>query len=207
MRKPIIAGNWKMNKTVTETIELVKEIASKDMSENVEKIVVVPFTSAYSAVNQLKRTDIKVGCQNMYFEESGAYTGEISPLMLKDLGVEYVILGHSERREIFKEDDSLINKKVLSAIMHDIKPILCCGETLEERENNKQEDKVKSQLTENLKGVSSTDLKKVVIAYEPIWAIGTGKTATSDQADQANGQIREVIASICLTCLSIFLII
>ncbi|WP_099203160.1 triose-phosphate isomerase [Miniphocaeibacter massiliensis] len=196
MRKPIIAGNWKMNKTVTETIALLKEISSKDLSKNVEKVVIVPFTSAYSAVKELKNTDIKVGCQNMYFEESGAYTGEISPLMLNDLGIDYVIIGHSERREIFKESDSLINKKVLSAIEHSINPILCCGETLEERENNRQEDKVKSQLIEDLKNISKDDIEKVVIAYEPIWAIGTGKTASSDDAEEMCKFIRDLLVEL-----------
>lgn len=196
MRKPIIAGNWKMNKTVTETIELLKEIKSFDLSKDVEKVVVVPFTSVYAAVKELEGTDIKVGCQNMYFEESGAFTGEISPIMLKDLGVKHVILGHSERREIFNESDELINKKVISALKHDICPILCCGETLEERESNKQEEIVKNQLTENLKDVVIDDLEKVVIAYEPIWAIGTGKTASSEDAEEMCKFIRNLLVDL-----------
>ena len=196
MRKPIIAGNWKMNKTVTETMELLKEIKSFDLSKDVEKVVVVPFTSAYAAVKELEGTDIKVGCQNMYFEESGAFTGEISPIMLKDLGIEHVILGHSERREIFNESDDLINKKVISALKHEICPILCCGETLEERESNKQEEIVKNQLTKNLKDVVIGDLEKVVIAYEPIWAIGTGKTASSEDAEEMCKFIRNLLADL-----------
>lgn len=196
MRKPIIAGNWKMNKTVTETIELLKEIKSFDLSKDVEKVVVVPFTSAYSAVKELEGTDINVGCQNMYFEESGAFTGEISPIMLKDLGIKHVILGHSERREIFNESDELINKKVISSLKYDICPILCCGETLEERESNKQEEIVKNQLTKNLKDVVIEDLEKVVIAYEPIWAIGTGKTASSDDAEEMCKFIRNLLTDL-----------
>ncbi|QQK07654.1 triose-phosphate isomerase [Miniphocaeibacter halophilus] len=193
MRKPIIAGNWKMNNTVTETLTLLKEITSLDLDKEVEKVVVVPFTSAYSAVDLLKDSDIKVGCQNMYYEESGAYTGEISPLMLNDLGIEYVIIGHSERREIFGEDDNLINNKVISALKHNINPILCCGETLEERENNKQEEKVRNQLINDLKDVSAEDITKVVIAYEPIWAIGTGKTASSNDAEEMCKFIRNLL--------------
>ena len=196
MRKPIIAGNWKMNKTVTETIELLKEISSKSLSNDVEKVVVVPFTSAYAAVNELKGTDIQVGCQNMYYEESGAYTGEISPLMLKDLGIDYVIIGHSERREIFKEDNELVNKKVVSALEHGINPILCCGETLEEREANKQEEKVRTQLVAGLKDVTEKNIEKVVIAYEPIWAIGTGKTASSDDAEEMCKFIRDLLVEL-----------
>lgn len=196
MRKPIIAGNWKMNNSVTETIKLLKEIKDENLAVDVEKVVVVPFTSAYSAVEELKGTDIHVGCQNMYYEENGAFTGEISPLMLKDLGIGYVIIGHSERREIFKEDDNLINNKVKSALKHDIVPILCCGETLEEREKNIYKDKVKNQLVEDLMGVSEDDMSKVVIAYEPIWAIGTGKTASSDDAEEMCKFIRDLIVEL-----------
>lgn len=196
MRKPIIAGNWKMNKTVSETIVLLDTIRAQNLNSNVEKVVIVPFTSAYSAKEILKDTDIKVGCQNMYFEESGAYTGEISPLMLNDIGVDYVVVGHSERREIFNEDDYLINKKVISALAHDIIPILCCGETLEERENNQQEEIVKNQLMKNLQDVKIEDIDKIVIAYEPIWAIGTGKTASSDDAEQMCKFIRELITEL-----------
>lgn len=193
MRKPIIAGNWKMNKTVSESKELINEIKNIDLSKDVEPVVIVPFTSAYVAKELLKDTDIKVGVQNMYFEESGAFTGEISPLMLTDLEIDYVIIGHSERREIFKESDELLNKKVKSALEHNLKPILCCGETLAEREENRQEEKVKSQLEKNLDGVSIEDIEKIVIAYEPIWAIGTGKTASSDDAEEMCKFIRNLI--------------
>lgn len=193
MRKPIIAGNWKMNKTVSESKELINEIKNIDLSKDVEPVVIVPFTSAYVAKELLKDTDIKVGVQNMYFEESGAFTGEISSLMLTDLEIDYVIIGHSERREIFKESDELLNKKVKSALEHNLKPILCCGETLAEREENRQEEKVKSQLEKNLDGVSIEDIEKIVIAYEPIWAIGTGKTASSDDAEEMCKFIRNLI--------------
>ena len=141
----------------------------------------------------LEGTNVGFGGQNMYFEESGAYTGEISPLMLNDVKAKYVILGHSERREYFKECDCLVNKKVKSALAHNLIPILCVGETLEERENNQQEAKVKEQLTKDLEGVSEADIEKVIIAYEPIWAIGTGKTASADDANDMCGFIRNFI--------------
>ncbi|MDU1829600.1 triose-phosphate isomerase, partial [Anaerococcus sp.] len=140
--------------------------------------------------------DINFGGENMYYEESGAFTGEISPLMLTDIGADYVILGHSERRDIFGEDDKLINEKVLSAFSHDLTPILCCGESLEEREANKQEEKVKAQLTADLADVSEEDIKKLIIAYEPIWAIGTGKTASAEDAEAMCAFIRNLIAEL-----------
>lgn len=193
MRKPIIAGNWKMNKTVSESIDLINEIKNIELSKDVEPVVIVPFTSAYTVKELLKNTNIKVGVQNMYFEESGAFTGEISPIMLSDIDIDYVIIGHSERREIFNETDLLLNKKVKSAIAHNLNPILCCGETLSEREENKQEEKVKTQLQKNLDGVKAEDIHKIVIAYEPIWAIGTGKTASSEDAENMCKFIRNLI--------------
>lgn len=193
MRKPIIAGNWKMNKTVSESIDLINEIKNIELSKDVEPVVIVPFTSAYTVKELLKNTNIKVGVQNMYFEESGAFTGEISPIMLSDIDIDYVIIGHSERREIFNETDLLLNKKVKSAIAHNLNPILCCGETLSEREENKQEEKVKIQLQKNLDGVKAEDIHKIVIAYEPIWAIGTGKTASSEDAENMCKFIRNLI--------------
>lgn len=195
MRTPIIAGNWKMNKTVTETVVLLEEIKAKKLSEKVEKVVIVPLTSAYRANELLKGTDIKLGVQNMYFEESGAFTGEVSPLMVKDVGAEYVIVGHSERREIFGEDDALLNKKIKACIRHGLKPILACGETLEEREAGKEKDKVKRQLEQDLDGFSKEDLQDLVIAYEPIWAIGTGKTALKEDAEAMCKYIRELLRS------------
>lgn len=194
MRKPIIAGNWKMNKSVSEAKELIKQIRDIDLNPEVEAVICTPAIDLQTAVELTKGTRVKVGAQNMHFEESGAFTGEISPTMLTDLGVEYVVLGHSERREYFHEDDSLINKKVLSALSHNLVPILCVGETLEEREAGKEKDKVKGQIVENLKDVKAEEFDKVVIAYEPIWAIGTGKTASSDDAEEMCAYIRELIA-------------
>lgn len=191
MRKPIIAGNWKMNKNISEAKVLVDEILKLQLSKDVEAVLCTPFLDLPLVKEMIKDSDIKIGAQNMYFEESGAFTGEVSPTMLKDLGVDYVILGHSERREYFHESDELINKKVLAALSHDIKPILCCGETLEEREAGKEKDKVKGQIEKGLSGV--TDFEKVVIAYEPIWAIGTGKTASSDDAEEMCAYIRELV--------------
>lgn len=194
MRKPVIVGNWKMNMTVSEAEKLLDEIKALDLDENVEAGVCTPAIDLLVAKEKLKDTNVGFGAQNMYFEESGAFTGEISPTMLTDIGAKYVILGHSERREYFKECDCLINKKIKSALDHDLVPILCCGETLEEREANEHEAKVKSQIEKDLKDVSAEDIEKVIIAYEPIWAIGTGKTASSGDADSMCGYIRSLIA-------------
>jgi len=196
MRKPVIVGNWKMNKTVSEAKSLLEEIKEKDLDNEVEAGVCTPAIDLTIAAEILEGTNIGFGGQNMYFEESGAFTGEISPLMLTDIGASYVILGHSERRDIFGECDELINKKVLSAFKHDLTPILCCGESLEEREANKQEEKVKEQLTADLKGVSEEDIKKLIIAYEPIWAIGTGKTASAEDAEAMCAFIRNLVAEL-----------
>ncbi len=193
MRKPVIVGNWKMNMTVTEARQLLEEIKAKDLDTEVKAGVCTPAIDLTVAAEILDGTNIGFGGQNMYFEESGAFTGEISPLMLTDIGATYVILGHSERRDIFGEDDALINEKVLTALDHDLIPILCCGESLEEREANKQEEKVKGQIEANLADVSEEDVKKVIIAYEPIWAIGTGKTASAEDADAMCGYIRNLI--------------
>ncbi|WP_044566059.1 triose-phosphate isomerase [Anaerococcus provencensis] len=196
MRKPVIVGNWKMNKTVTEAKELLEAIKSTELDSEVEAGVCVPAIDLCAASKVLEGADIKFGGQNMYFEESGAFTGEISPLMLNDIKADYVILGHSERRDIFGECDELINKKVLSAFEHGLTPILCCGESLEEREANKQEEKVKSQIEADLKDVSEDDVKKLIIAYEPIWAIGTGKTASAEDAEAMCAYIRNLVADL-----------
>lgn len=196
MRRPIIAGNWKMNNGVSEAKKLATEILELDLSKDVEAVLCTPAIDLYPVKELIKDSDIKLGAQNMYFEESGAYTGETSPLMLKDLGVDYVILGHSERREYFKECDETINKKVVSALKNDLQPILCVGETLEERESGSEKDKVKGQIEKNLSGLSPEDFDKVVIAYEPIWAIGTGKTASSDDAEEMCAYIRELVKEI-----------
>ncbi|WP_296114048.1 triose-phosphate isomerase [uncultured Anaerococcus sp.] len=193
MRKPVIVGNWKMNKTPSEARALLEEVKALDLDKSVEAGFCVPAIDLLVAKKVLDGTDINYGAENMYFEESGAFTGEISPLMLKNVKAKYVILGHSERREIFKECDTLINKKVKSALDHDLIPILCVGESLEERENNEQEAKVKDQLIKGLEGVKEEDIEKVIIAYEPIWAIGTGKTASAEDADDMCAFIRNFI--------------
>lgn len=194
MRKPLIAGNWKMNMTDGETKQFLNDLKNFEFSDNVEACIISPFTSLKTLTEALKGTNISTGAQNMYFEDSGAFTGEISPNMLKDLGVDYVIIGHSERRTIFKEDDELLNKKIISALNHNLKPILCCGENLEQRESNNHEKIVESQIRSDLKGISEKELKsKLVIAYEPIWAIGTGKTASSDDAQSMCKFIRNLL--------------
>lgn len=193
MRVPIIAGNWKMNNTIKEGLQLVEEIKNSKLKENVEVVLCVPFVSLVEVKKALENTDIKLGAQNMHWEESGAFTGEISPLMLKEIGVDYCIIGHSERRQYFNELDFTVNKKVKSALLHGIKPIVCVGETLEQRESNIEKEVVKSQLLAALEDVEKKDIENIVIAYEPIWAIGTGKTASSDDANDMIGYIREVI--------------
>ena len=193
MRTPIIAGNWKMNKNMEESIELIKDIKKHKLEENVEKVVCVPFTDLNVVKGELEGTDIKLGAQNMHFEESGAYTGEISPTMLQEIGVDYVVLGHSERRQMFNETDETVNKKVKSAVKHGIKPIVCVGETLEQKEAGKEKEIVKGQIEGALEGLSGEDIKDLVVAYEPIWAIGTGKTASAEDAEAMCGFIRSII--------------
>lgn len=193
MRTPIIAGNWKMNKNMEESIELIKDIKKHKLEENVEKVVCVPFTDLNVVKGELEGTDIKLGAQNMHFEESGAYTGEISPTMLQEIGVDYVVLGHSERRQMFNETDETVNKKVNSAVKHGIKPIVCVGETLEQKEAGKEKEVVKGQIEGALEGLSGEDIKGLVVAYEPIWAIGTGKTASAEDAESMCGFIRSII--------------
>jgi len=193
MRKPFIAGNWKMHKTPNESIVLAKEIDDylKENKEiDVDVLVCPPYTSLYAINNELKNRKIYIGAQNMSYEEEGAFTGEISPLMLREMKVEYVILGHSERRQYFNEDDAIINKKVKKAIEHKFKVILCVGETLEEREAGKEKTKVKKQILSNLKGIKKEEALDLTVAYEPIWAIGTGKTASSDDANDMIKYIR-----------------
>lgn len=196
MRKPIIAGNWKMNKTIAEAVEFVNEIKGKLNDESVDAVICAPFTILKDLKEVTKGTNIKVGAQNMHFADNGAFTGEVSPAMLKELDIDYVVIGHSERREYFNETDETCNKKVLKALEVGIDPILCVGETLEEREAGNTKDVCKVQVEKALENVSKEDLAKVVIAYEPVWAIGTGKTATSKQANDVISYIREVIASV-----------
>lgn len=193
MRKTLIAGNWKMNMTPKESVEFVNSLKESGINSSGEVAICVPFTSLHPVGKSLEGSEIKLGSQNVYFEDKGAYTGEISPEMLKDLDVDYGIVGHSERREIFGESDEIVNKKVKKLLEVDIAPILCVGETLEEREENSHFDKVKTQIIACLEGISSEDLKKVVIAYEPIWAIGTGKSASSDDAEEMCAYIRNLL--------------
>ncbi len=190
-RLPLIAGNWKMYKTVSQAEELVNQSkANLKEIDNVEIMVAPPFTALYKISGMLRDTNLKLGAQNMYFENEGAYTGEISPLMLKEVGCQYVIIGHSERRQYFNETDGLINKKLKAAIAGDLTPIFCLGEKLEERENNLTKQVVEKQLKEGLSGFKKEDVLKIVIAYEPVWAIGTGKTATPVQAQEVHSFIR-----------------
>ena len=193
MRRKIIAGNWKMNKTPSEAVALVNELKDLVKNDEVDVVYCVPAIDIVPVVEAVKGSNVKVGAENMYFEESGAYTGEISAAMLKDAGVEYVIIGHSERRDYFKEDDVLLNKKVKKAIEAGITPILCCGETLEQREMGIAVDFIRLQIKSDLKDVAASDVAKLVIAYEPIWAIGTGKTATSDQAEEICKAVRDCV--------------
>lgn len=196
MRKPIIAGNWKMNKTIDETIEFIDEVKNKLNNESVEAVICAPFTSLRDLKEATKGTNIKVGAQNMHYADCGAFTGEISASMLKELGMDYVIIGHSERRQYFNETNEACNKKVLKALEVGINPILCCGETLEQREAEETKNICKVQVEEALKNVAAKDLAKIVIAYEPVWAIGTGKTATSEDANDVIKYIREVVAGL-----------
>ena len=196
MRKPIIAGNWKMHKTIAEALHFVNALKDRVNNDNVEAVICAPFTLLKDLKEATKGTNIKIGAQNMHFEEKGAFTGEISPLMLKELDMDYVVIGHSERRQYFNETDETVNKKVLKALEVGIDPILCVGETLEEREAGNTKDVCKVQVEKALENVSKEDLAKVVIAYEPVWAIGTGKTATSEDANDVIAYIREVVANL-----------
>ena len=194
MRKPIIAGNWKMNNTVAAGTALVKELASLVKDNNAVDIVVCPTFTALAAVCEaVKGTNIHVGAQNVHWEKRGAFTGEISAEMLTELGVEYVVIGHSERREMFGETDEYVNKRAKAALAAGITPIVCCGETLETREAGTTNDFVSGQIKAALEGLTAQQVASLVIAYEPIWAIGTGKTATFEQAEEVCACIRETV--------------
>ena len=196
MRRKIIAGNWKMNKTPSETVTLINELKPLVANEEVDVVFCVPAISLTTAIETAKGSNIKIGAENMHFEESGAYTGEIAPNMLTDIGVEYVIIGHSERREYFAETDETVNKKVLKAFEHGITPIVCCGESLTQREQGVTIDFIRQQIKIAFLNVTSEQAKKAVIAYEPIWAIGTGKVATTEQAQEVCAAIRKCIEEI-----------
>lgn len=196
MRRACVAGNWKMNKSVQESISLIKELVpGLDRVENVDSVICPPFTALAKVSDLIKNSKIEIGAQNLHWEEKGAFTGEIAPSMVAEIA-EHVILGHSERRAYFQDTDESINKKVLAALKAGLKPILCVGETLEENENGKTGDVVKRQLTGALKEVSIEDFGKMMIAYEPVWAIGTGKAATAEGANQVIKEyIRDEVAS------------
>ena len=195
-RKKIIAGNWKMNMTPSEAVELVNTLKSLVVTEEADVVFCVPAIDIIPVVEACKGSNIEVGAENMYFEEKGAYTGEISPNMLTDAGVKYVVLGHSERREYFAETNETVNKKMLKAFEHGLTPIMCCGETLEQREQGVTMDFIRQQVKVGFQNVTADQAKTAVIAYEPIWAIGTGKTATTEQAQEVCKAIRECIAEV-----------
>ena len=196
MRKKIVAGNWKMNKTPSEAVELVNMLKPLCANEDVDVVFCVPAIDIIPAMEAAKGSNIAIGAENMYYEESGAYTGEISPAMLVDAGVKYVVLGHSERREYFAETNETVNKKMLKAFEHGITPIMCCGETLEQREQGVTMDFIRQQVKVGFLNVTAEQAKTAVIAYEPIWAIGTGKAATTEQAQEVCAEIRKCIAEI-----------
>ena len=195
-RKKIIAGNWKMNMTPSEAVALVNELKPLVVNDEVDVVFCVPAIDIIPAMEAAKGTNIQIGAENMYFEEKGAYTGEISPNMLNDAGVKYVIIGHSERREYFAETNKTVNKKVLKAFEHGITPIICCGESLTQREQGITIDWIRQQIKIAFLNVTADQAKTAVIAYEPIWAIGTGKVATTEQAQEVCKAIRDCIAEI-----------
>ncbi len=195
MRRIIIAGNWKMNKTVPEAIELVNGLKRELSSiENIDIVVIPPYTALSEISDMLANSNIDLGAQDVYWQQGGAFTGEISPVMLKDVGVTYVVIGHSERRSYFNETNETVNKKIKAVLAVDLIPIMCVGERLEEREEGKTYDVVKKHIMGGLEGISGEQALKVVIAYEPVWAIGTGKTATPQQAEDVHKYIRQLLA-------------
>lgn len=197
MRKKIIAGNWKMNTTLNEAIELAKDIVERVKGiEDVDIVICPPYTNLYPVYQIIKDTNVKLGAQDLHWEDKGAYTGKISADMLLSVGVEYVIIGHSEQRTYFGETDETVNKKVKKALQKGLKPIVCVGETLEEREAGKTKEVVKTQVLGAFKDLSKEEVLKNIIAYEPVWAIGTGRNATPEQADEVHAFIREVLADL-----------
>ncbi len=199
LRTAVIAGNWKMNKTRPEAKELIEALKPLAANAGCEVVICVPFTNLETAVSLTAGTNIKVGAQNCHFEKSGAFTGEISADMLKEVGVEYVVLGHSERRQYFAETDETVNKRTKAALAAGLKPIVCVGELLWERETGITEEVIARQIKLDFFGISAEELKNCVIAYEPVWAIGTGKTATSDQAEEVCAFIRATLAKLYST--------
>lgn len=193
MRKPIIAGNWKMNKTAKEAVELINELKPLVAKAKCEVVVCVPYTDLFAVEEAVRGSKIRVGAENVAWADSGAFTGEISAEMLKEVPVSYVIIGHSERRQYFGETDETVNKRLKQALKYGLKPIVCVGETLVEREKNRTKRVLKKQILEGFKDVTAEDFDNVVIAYEPVWAIGTGKTATAEDANKTIGYIRSLI--------------
>jgi triosephosphate isomerase len=202
VRTPIIAGNWKMFKTVPEAKTFIEAIKGKAEVSGVESVICAPFTNLPALVEAVKGTSIKIGAQNLHFEDNGAFTGEISGVMLKELGVDYVIVGHSERRAYFAETDEVVNKKVHAAFKHGITPIVCVGEKLEEREADQTKEVCKVQTEGALKGLTAEQAAQVVIAYEPIWAIGTGKSSTAQDANEVISYIRDLVKGLYGTSVS-----
>ena len=196
MRRKVIAGNWKMNMLPDETIKFIEEFAPLVKDTENEVILCVPYTDLFYALLNVQGTNIKIGAQNMHFEEKGAYTGEVSPQMLKSINVEYVIIGHSERRQYYNETDETVNKKIKAAFVNELKPIVCVGETLEQREAGKTEEIITTQTEKALEGLTNEQVKNTIVAYEPIWAIGTGKTATAEDANNSIKAIRDKICQI-----------
>ncbi len=194
MRRKIIAGNWKMNMTPSEAVALIGELKPLVANDDVDVVFCVPAIDIIPALDAVKGSNIQIGAENMHFEDKGAFTGEISPLMLKEVGVKYVVIGHSERREYFAETDEIVNKKVKKAFEHGITPIVCCGESLAQREQGVTIDFIRQQIKIAFLDVTAEQAKQAVIAYEPIWAIGTGKVATTEQAQEVCKAIRECIA-------------
>ena len=193
MRKPIIAGNWKMNKTAAEAAELINELKPLVAKSKPEVVVCVPYTDLWTVAEAIKGSKIRLGAENVAWADSGAFTGEISADMLKEIGVEYVIIGHSERRQYFGETDESVNKRLKQALAKGLKPIVCVGETLTDREKNRTKRVLKKQVLEGFKDVTAEDFGDIVIAYEPVWAIGTGKTATAEDANKTIGFIRSLV--------------
>ncbi len=196
MRRPIISGNWKMNKTPEETVAYINEFKNNVKGAEVEVILCPPAICLTEAVKAAEGTNVKIAAQNMHYKESGAFTGELSPLMLKSVGIEHVVIGHSERRQYFNETDETVNLKLKAAFENGIVPILCIGETLEQRESGRMEAVLEAQLKEDLAGLTNENVKTLVIAYEPIWAIGTGKTASAQDANDTIKFIRNKTAEL-----------
>ncbi len=196
MRKILAAGNWKMNNTPSQTEAMITELRDKVAGAKNDVLICAPFVCLPAAVKAAEGSNIKIGAQNLHFEDKGAYTGEISAQMLREIGAQYVIIGHSERREYFAETDDTVNAKVIQALKYGLIPVLCCGESLKQREDTVTFDFIRSQIKIAFRGLSKEDALKVVVAYEPIWAIGTGKVATSEQANEVCSDIRNCLAGI-----------